>query len=52
MSKLFLILGSINAATAVSMGAFGAHFLKTKISEDMLAYSKQQFNIIFIIRWV
>ena len=37
MSKLFLILGSINAATAVSMGAFGAHFLKTKISEDMLS---------------
>ena len=30
MSKLFLILGSINAATAVSMGAFGAHFLKSK----------------------
>jgi uncharacterized membrane protein YgdD (TMEM256/DUF423 family) len=37
MSKLFLILGSINAATAVSMGAFGAHFLKTKIPEDMLS---------------
>ena len=37
MSKLFFILGSINAATAVTMGAFGAHFLKTKISEDMLS---------------
>jgi uncharacterized membrane protein YgdD (TMEM256/DUF423 family) len=37
MSKLFLILGSINAATAVTMGAFGAHFLKTKISEVMLS---------------
>ena len=36
MSKLFLILGSINAATAVSMGAFGAHLLKTRITEDML----------------
>ena len=36
MSKLFLIFGSINAATAVSMGAFGAHSLKTKITEDML----------------
>jgi uncharacterized membrane protein YgdD (TMEM256/DUF423 family) len=36
MSKVFLILGSVNAATAVSMGAFGAHFLKTKIPEDML----------------
>jgi len=37
MSKLFLILGSINGAAAVCMGAFGAHFLKTKISEDMLS---------------
>ena len=37
MSKLFLILGSINAATAVTMGAFGAHSLKTKISQDMLS---------------
>jgi uncharacterized membrane protein YgdD (TMEM256/DUF423 family) len=37
MSKLFLILGSINAAAAVTMGAFGAHFLKTKISEAMLS---------------
>ena len=37
MSRLFFILGSINAATAVTMGAFGAHFLKTKISEDMLS---------------
>ena len=37
MSKLFLILGSINAATAVTMGAFGSHSLKTKISENMLS---------------
>lgn len=35
--KLFLILGSINVAAAVTMGAFGAHSLKTKISEDMLS---------------
>ena len=37
MTKLFLILGSINAAAAVSMGAFGAHSLKAKIPEDMLS---------------
>ena len=37
MPKLFLTLGSISAAAAVTMGAFGAHFLKTKISEDMLS---------------
>lgn len=36
MARLFLILGSLNAATAVTMGAFGAHSLKTKISESML----------------
>jgi uncharacterized membrane protein YgdD (TMEM256/DUF423 family) len=36
MSKLLLILGSFNAATAVSMGAFGAHSLETEISKDML----------------
>ena len=37
MTKLFLILGSINAAAVVSMGAFGAHSLKAKIPEDMLS---------------
>ncbi|MEJ2658993.1 MAG: DUF423 domain-containing protein [Desulfobacterales bacterium] len=37
MAKLFLILGSINMAVAVTMGAFGAHSLKTKISEGMLS---------------
>ena len=34
--KLFLITGSILAATAVIFGAFGAHALKTRISlEDL-----------------
>ena len=37
MGKLFLILGSINAAAAVTMGAFGAHSLKAEISEGMLS---------------
>lgn len=37
MSRLFLILGSINAATAVTMGAFGAHSLKPKMPEDMIS---------------
>lgn len=36
-AKLFLILGGVNAALAVMLGAFGAHGLKTKISADMLA---------------
>jgi uncharacterized membrane protein YgdD (TMEM256/DUF423 family) len=37
MSKLFLILGSISAATAVIFGAFGTHSLKTKIPGEMIA---------------
>jgi uncharacterized membrane protein YgdD (TMEM256/DUF423 family) len=36
-SKLILILGAINAALAVLLGAFGAHGLKTRISVGMLA---------------
>jgi uncharacterized membrane protein YgdD (TMEM256/DUF423 family) len=36
-AKLFLILGGINAALVVMLGAFGAHGLKTKISAEMLA---------------
>jgi uncharacterized membrane protein YgdD (TMEM256/DUF423 family) len=36
-SKLFLILGGINAALVVMLGAFGAHGLKTKLTAEMLA---------------
>lgn len=34
--KLFLIIGAINAALAVGLGAFGAHGLEGKLSEKML----------------
>jgi len=37
MTKLALILGSINAMLAVILGAFGAHGLKGRLSEDLLA---------------
>jgi uncharacterized membrane protein YgdD (TMEM256/DUF423 family) len=37
MSKLFLILGGINAALVVMLGAFGAHGLKAKLTAEMLA---------------
>ena len=37
MSKLFLILGSINGFLAVALGAFGAHALKARISPELLA---------------
>lgn len=36
-AKLFLIIGSISGALAVMIGAFGAHGLKEKLSEKMLA---------------
>jgi len=37
IAKLFLLLGGINAALVVILGAFGAHTLKARLSEEMLA---------------
>jgi uncharacterized membrane protein YgdD (TMEM256/DUF423 family) len=37
MSKIFIILGSLNAFLAVALGAFGAHGLQSKLNEQMLA---------------
>jgi uncharacterized membrane protein YgdD (TMEM256/DUF423 family) len=37
IAKLFLSIGSISGALAVMLGAFGAHGLKDKLSEKMLA---------------
>lgn len=39
-ANLFLSLGSISGALAVMIGAFGAHGLKDKLSEEMLAIYK------------
>ena len=39
-AKLFLSLGSISGALAVMIGAFGAHGLKNKLCEEMLAIYK------------
>lgn len=36
MQKLFLLFGSIAMALAVTLGAFGAHGLKSKLTQDML----------------
>jgi uncharacterized membrane protein YgdD (TMEM256/DUF423 family) len=36
-AKLFLLLGGINAALVVMLGAFGAHALKARLSVEMLA---------------
>ncbi len=36
-ARLFLALGTINAALAVTLGAFGAHALKSRVTPEMLA---------------
>ena len=36
-AKLFFILGGINAALVVMLGAFGAHGLKARMTAEMLA---------------
>ncbi len=35
-AKLFLLVGSANAALAVIFGAFGAHALKARLDENLL----------------
>ena len=37
MDRLFFSIGSIASALAVGLGAFGAHALRDRLSEDMLA---------------
>lgn len=36
-TKLLLILGAVNALLCVVLGAFGAHALRTRLPEDLLA---------------
>jgi uncharacterized membrane protein YgdD (TMEM256/DUF423 family) len=36
VARLFVMLGSVNAALAVILGAFGAHMLKARVSPEML----------------
>lgn len=35
-AKIFLLLGAINAGLAVIMGAFGAHALKVRLTDQLL----------------
>ncbi|MFQ5658918.1 MAG: DUF423 domain-containing protein [Gammaproteobacteria bacterium] len=37
MPKLFLMLGALNAMLSVALGAFGAHGLKTRLPQEMMA---------------
>ncbi len=36
ITRVFIILGSLNAALAVIIGAFGAHILKSQLSENLM----------------
>jgi uncharacterized membrane protein YgdD (TMEM256/DUF423 family) len=36
-ARLFLLLGAVNAALVVALGAFGAHALKTRLPQDLMA---------------
>lgn len=47
MQKLFLTLGSIAMALAVMLGAFGAHGLKSRLTEEMLAIFETGVNYHF-----
>jgi len=36
MERVFLVLGSLSAGTAVALGAFGAHTLRSRLAPEML----------------
>ena len=44
VARTFIALGSINAALAVILGAFGAHALKARISPEMFMSSAAWLN--------
>ena len=37
MDRIFIIIGSIASGLAVGLGAFGAHALRERLSDDLLA---------------
>jgi uncharacterized membrane protein YgdD (TMEM256/DUF423 family) len=37
MDRLFFLIGALSAFVGVAVGAFGAHGLKSRLSEDLLA---------------
>lgn len=42
MMKLFIILGALNTMMAVGTGAFGAHGLENKLSENTCPSGKKR----------
>ena len=51
MAKLFLLIGALNGALVVLLGAFGAHGLKGTLSVEMLRSTRPECNIISTIHW-
>ncbi|TXK80045.1 DUF423 domain-containing protein [Paenibacillus sp. N3.4] len=51
MMKLFILLGSLNAFLSVALGAFGAHYLKQKLTADKLEvfHTGVQYHMIHAI---
>lgn len=56
--KLFALIGAISAALAVASGAFGAHFLETRVPEEMVETWKtgaryQMYHSLglFVVAW-
>ncbi|WP_187274251.1 DUF423 domain-containing protein [Paenibacillus sp. N3.4] len=49
--KLFILLGSLNAFLSVALGAFGAHYLKQKLTADKLEvfHTGVQYHMIHAI---
>ncbi|MCF8210981.1 MAG: DUF423 domain-containing protein [Rhodoferax sp.] len=57
--KLFFALGAISAFVGVALGAFGAHGLRSHVSEDMLRvfetgvrYQMYHALALFVVAWV
>ncbi len=58
MDRLFFALGSLSAAMAVALGAFGAHGLRARLAADLLAtfetgvrYQMYHALALFIAAW-
>ena len=59
MERLFAIVGSLSALTAVAAGAFGAHALRARLAPDLLAvfetaarYQMYHALGLFAVAWI
>lgn len=59
MERLFVILGSLSACSAVALGAFAAHGLRSRVAPDLLGtfevgarYHMYHALALFAVAWV